>query len=54
MLVNESAMRELGMERWLKQGDPPLFFLFHIAVEGLNFVMNKAMEVDNFEALKLF
>lgn len=45
VLVNESLTDEFILERGLRQGDPLSRFLFLLAVEGLNVLMN-AM-VDN-------
>ena len=46
VLVNGSPIKEFGMEKGLRQGDPLSPFLFNIAVEGLSALFSKAESLD--------
>ena len=47
ILVNGSPTDEFPLQRGLRQGDPLFPFLFLLAVEGLNVLMNSVVE-NNF------
>ncbi|PNY15474.1 ribonuclease H [Trifolium pratense] len=49
VLINGSPSKEFKMERGLCQGDPLSPFLFLLVAEGFNVLMNKAVEVRNFQ-----
>jgi len=49
VLVNRSPTKELCVGRGLRQGDPLLPFLFLLAVEGLNLMLSKEVQMDLFE-----
>lgn len=48
ILVNGSPIDEFPLQRGLRQGDPLSPFLFLIAVEGLNVMMNAAVQTNLF------
>ncbi|GKD12215.1 RNA-directed DNA polymerase, eukaryota [Tanacetum coccineum] len=52
ILVNGSPTEEFGLEIGVKQGDPLSPFLFILAAEGLNAIVNKAVEKEFLEELK--
>lgn len=53
ILVNGSATSEFHPKRGVRQGDPMAPFLFLIAAEGLNCIMNKAKEIGVFHGIKV-
>ncbi|KAK2642443.1 hypothetical protein Ddye_024206 [Dipteronia dyeriana] len=46
IMVNGSPTEEFSIERGLHQGDPFTLFLFNIAVELLNQLLKKALELN--------
>ncbi|KAJ9545124.1 hypothetical protein OSB04_024831 [Centaurea solstitialis] len=53
VLVNGSPMKELRMEKGLRQGDPLSPFLFILAVEGLNVAFKEAQRKYLFKGVRL-
>jgi len=53
VLVNGSPTDKFKFERGLRQGDPLSPFLFLIAVEGLNVMMNVLVEAGHFSGYKV-
>nr|GEZ04753.1 reverse transcriptase domain, reverse transcriptase zinc-binding domain protein [Tanacetum cinerariifolium] len=53
VLFNGSPMKEFNMERGVRQGDPLWPFLFILAAEGLNALINKAMARDIFKGWQI-
>lgn len=53
VLVNGSSSSEFNLEKGLRQGDSLSPFLYLIVAEGLNLLVNKAIEKGVFEALKV-
>ncbi|KAJ0597688.1 putative RNA-directed DNA polymerase [Helianthus annuus] len=53
VLVNGSPTGSFNMERGLRQGDPISPFLFILALESLNIIMNKAVEDGLVSGLRL-
>ncbi|GKA60292.1 reverse transcriptase domain, reverse transcriptase zinc-binding domain protein, partial [Tanacetum coccineum] len=53
ILVNGLPSKEFGLERGVRQGDPLSPFLFTLAVEGLNAIMNKAVSNGIFRGVKV-
>lgn len=48
ILVNGSTTMDLQVEKWLRQSDPLLSFLFVIAMEGLTRLMKKVVVLNEF------
>ncbi|KAK2663147.1 hypothetical protein Ddye_001721 [Dipteronia dyeriana] len=46
VLINGSPSKQFGMERGLRQEDPLSPFLFNIAIEALNGVLLKAIDLN--------
>ncbi|GJX37033.1 reverse transcriptase domain, reverse transcriptase zinc-binding domain protein [Tanacetum coccineum] len=53
ILVNGSPTEEFGFERGVRQGDPLSLFLFILAAEGLNAIMNEAVINGIFRVIKV-
>ncbi|XP_022014050.1 uncharacterized mitochondrial protein AtMg01250-like [Helianthus annuus] len=53
MVVNDSPTKDFGLERGLRQGDPLSTFLFIIAMEALNVMMTKAVNLCIFNTISL-
>ena len=51
-LVNGSPIEELRLERGVRQCDPLSLFLFILAVEGLNAIVNEAIKKGSIGVLK--
>ncbi|KAK2653940.1 hypothetical protein Ddye_013796 [Dipteronia dyeriana] len=46
-LVNGNPSKQFHIERWLRQGDPLSPFLFNIVIEGLNFLLQRVVELNS-------
>ncbi|GJR14045.1 reverse transcriptase domain, reverse transcriptase zinc-binding domain protein [Tanacetum coccineum] len=53
ILVNSSPMDEFCLERGIRQGDPLSPFLLILAAEGLNAIVNEAVETGVFTGVKV-
>ena len=53
ILVNGSPTEEFCLDRGVRQGDPLSPFLFILAAEGLNAIVNKAVENDIFRGVRI-
>lgn len=52
-LVNGCPIEEIGIMEGLKQGDPPLPFLFLLVAEGLRGLMRQAVSLNLFTGFSL-
>jgi hypothetical protein len=53
VLVNGSPTSEFSLHRGLRQGDPLSPFLFHLAAEGLNVMMQALVDANLFTGYKI-
>lgn len=53
ILVNRSPLNEFQPKRGLRQGDPPVPFLFLIVVERLSSLIKQVVERNMFESYKV-
>lgn len=53
VLINGSATKEFPLTKGVRQGDPLSPFLFIIAMEGLNVVVNSACQKSLFHGIKI-
>lgn len=53
VLVNGSPTNEFRMEKGVRQGDPIAPFLFLIVAEGLNGIVKRAVDTNNFRPLNV-
>ena len=53
ILVNGSPTEEFCLDRGVRQGDPLSPFLFILAAEGLNAIVNKAVENGIFRGVRI-
>nr|GEU83978.1 cysteine-rich receptor-like protein kinase [Tanacetum cinerariifolium] len=52
ILVNGSPIKEFGLERGVRQGDPISPFLFNLAAEGVNEITTEAVERGIFKRIR--
>ncbi|XP_071708483.1 uncharacterized mitochondrial protein AtMg01250-like [Rutidosis leptorrhynchoides] len=53
VLVNGSSIREFNLQKGVRQGDPISSFLFILAIEGLNILIKRAVDVGLFQSVKV-
>ncbi|GKG11045.1 LINE-1 reverse transcriptase like protein, partial [Tanacetum coccineum] len=53
ILVNGSPLEEFGVERGVRQGDPLAPFIFILAAEGLNAIVNEAMDKGIYKSVRV-